>query len=332
MKKRNLIAIIMAVTGIIFMTVALLLVYLNDPIRGTGSIDWVISTFFQNLDIGILNTIMGIITYLGEAIIYIALLVILYYLWDKKKAYRAITMLVSSSVVNSSAKAAFRLDRPTAINTEIEEISFGLPSGHTQLSTTFWGVLSAFITKWGMLTVSIILPILIAFSRIYLVVHWFTDVLMGFGIGFIILAIFLVVLKPIENYFEDKSTTVKIIWSILVGILFATPIVLLHYSIPSTGIEQMISNLRYIVVFITVSISYSIEGQLIDFSNEIEKWWKGVLRVLLAVVVLAGVYFYGSYVEIATFWIQATLDLVIYALLGPVIILLLPWIMKKLNI
>jgi membrane-associated phospholipid phosphatase len=331
MKKRNLIAIIMTVTGTIFMIAALLLVYLNDPIRGTGSIDWIVSSFFHNLDIGVLSTIMEIITYLGEAIIYIAILVILYYLWDKKKAYRAITMLVSSSVVNASAKAAFRLDRPTVINSDIEEISYGLPSGHTQLSTTFWGVLGAFVTKWGMLTVSILLPILIAFSRIYLVVHWFTDVLMGFGIGFIVLALFLVLQKPIEDYFEDKSTTVKIIWSVLVGIIFATPIVLLHYSIPGTGIEQMISNLRYVIVFTTVTISYSIEGQLIGFSNEIDKWWKGVLRVLLAAVVLGGVYFYGT-IDITNFWLQASLDLVIYALLGPIIVLLLPWIIKKLNL
>lgn len=332
MKKRNLIAIIMTAVGIVFMTAALLLIYLNDPIRGTGSIDWAISTYFHSLDIGALETIMEVITFLGDAIVYIAIFVILYYLWDKKKAYRAIAMLVSSSVVNSSAKAAIKLDRPIAINAALDEISYGPPSGHTQISTTFWGVLGAFVTKWGMLTAAIVLPLLIAFSRIYLVVHWFTDVLLGFGIGFILLAIFLVVLKPIENYFEDKSITVKIIWSILVGILFAIPVVFLHYSIPVTGIEQMVNNLRYIVIFTTVSISYSIEGQLIDFNNEIDKWWKGALRVLLAAVVLAGVYLYGKYVMIATFWIQTTLDTVIYALLGPTIVLLLPWIIKKLNL
>jgi membrane-associated phospholipid phosphatase len=331
MKKRNLIAIIMTAAGIIIMTAAVLIVYLNDPIRGIASIDWQISSFFSGIDNSTLGVIMSIITYLGEAIVYIAILVMLYYVWDKKKAYRAIAMLVSSSVVNSSVKAAFRLDRPTAINTKIDEISYGLPSGHAQNSTTFWGVLSVFVTKWGMLTVSILLPLLIAFSRIYLVVHWFTDVLMGFGIGFVLLAIFLVVMRPIENYFEDKSTTIKIVWSILVGVLFAIPIVFLHYTIPDTGLEQLISNLKYVVVLVTVSISYSIEGKLIDFSNKIEKWWKGVLRVLLAIVVLAGVFFYGD-VEIATFWIQATLDLAVYALLGPIFILLLPWIMKKLNI
>ncbi|MHA1708066.1 MAG: phosphatase PAP2 family protein [Candidatus Heimdallarchaeaceae archaeon] len=331
MKARNLITVILTTMGVLLITAALLLVYLNDPIRGSQSLDWKIASFFFNIHNDALTLIMKIITYFGEAIVYIAILILLYYVWDKKKAYRAIAMLVSSAVVNSSTKAAFGLDRPTAINTEIDEISYGLPSGHTQISTTFWGVLGFFVTKWGMLAVSILLPLLIAFSRIYLIVHWFTDVLMGFGIGFLLLAIFMVVSKPIEKYFEEKSTANKICWSILIGLLFAIPIILLHYSIPDNGLEQLISNLKYVVVFVTVSISYSIEGKIIDFSSKIEKWWKGALRVLLAFVVLGGVYFYNE-VELSVFWIQATLDLIVFALLGPVIVLLLPWIMMKLNI
>jgi hypothetical protein len=92
-------------------------------------------------------------------------------------------------------------------------------------------------------------------------------------------------------------------------------------------------NLKYIAVFITVAISYSIEGKIIDFDNKIEKWWKGILRVLLAIVVLAGVYLYGSFYDpepVTT--LKMILDIVVYALLGPILILLLPWIMKKLKL
>ncbi|TFG09871.1 phosphatase PAP2 family protein [Candidatus Heimdallarchaeota archaeon] len=280
-------------------------------------------------------TIFKIITYLGEAIIYIAILVILYYVWDKKKAYRAIVTLVSTTVVNASAKTIFKADRPNDLyfpGNEVKETSYGLPSGHTQISTTFWGVLGYFVKKWGMLIVSIVLPLLIAFSRIYLVVHWFTDVLMGFGIAFIILAIFLVVLEPIESYFENKSTSVKVGWSIGSGIIFAIPIVLLHLF-PVLELESMVDNLKYIAVFITVSISYAIEGKLVNFDNKIEKWWKGVLRVLLAIVVLTGVYVYGEFFDPEPVTnLKMILDLIVFALLGPILILVLPWIMKKLKL
>ncbi len=334
MKTRNLIAIIMSSVGAVLIVVALVLVYANDPLRGVSSLDYKISEFFLNNSTGTGTTIMKIVTFLGNAIVYLAILVILYYVWDKKKAYRAIVALVTTRVVNASTKAAFKLPRPDdTFGHTIKETSFGLPSGHTQLSTTLWGVLCSFVVKWGMLIVSIALPLLIAFSRIYLAVHWFTDVLMGFGIGLIILAIFLVVLNPIENYFENKSITVKILWSIAVGIVFAIPIVLLHYKIPSTGLESMVGNLKYVAIFTTASISYAIEGKLVNFDNRIEKWWKGILRVLLAIVVLAGVYLYGEFFDpdpLTT--LKMILDLVIYALLGPIFILLLPWIIKKLNL
>ncbi|MHA1219294.1 MAG: phosphatase PAP2 family protein [Candidatus Heimdallarchaeaceae archaeon] len=334
MKTRNLIAIIMSSVGAALIVVALVLVYANDPLRGVSSLDYKISEFFLNNSTGTGTTIMKIVTFLGNAIVYLAILVILYYVWDKKKAYRAIVALVTTRVVNASTKAAFKLPRPDdTFGHTIKETTFGLPSGHAQLSTTLWGVLCSFVVKWGMLIVSIALPLLIAFSRIYLAVHWFTDVLMGFGIGLIILAIFLVVLNPIENYFENKSITVKILWSIAVGIVFAIPIVLLHYKIPSTGLESMVGNLKYVAIFTTASISYAIEGKLVNFDNRIEKWWKGILRVLLAIVVLAGVYLYGEFFDpdpLTT--LKMILDLVIYALLGPIFILLLPWIIKKLNL
>ena len=77
-------------------------------------IDKVISDFFyvDETDQGIGHTIMGIVTYLGKPIVYIALLVILYYVWDKRKAYKTIATLVSSMTINVISKAAFRFDRP----------------------------------------------------------------------------------------------------------------------------------------------------------------------------------------------------------------------------
>ena len=148
--------------GVVLITAALVIVYSSHPNRD-NPIDKAIADYFFNIDNSTLETIMEVITYLGESIIYIGVLLILYYAWDKKKSYRAIFLLISSTVINVSSKAAFSLDRP---NTSLGyadpgEPSYGLPSGHAQISSTFWGVLTSFITKWGMITVAIILPLLI---------------------------------------------------------------------------------------------------------------------------------------------------------------------------
>jgi undecaprenyl-diphosphatase len=73
----------------------------------------------------------------------------------------------------------------------IPETGFSFPSGHTTLSIAFFGVLIYLFKdeiknktlRYLFITISLLLPFLIAFSRLYLNVHWFTDVVAGLFIG-----------------------------------------------------------------------------------------------------------------------------------------------------
>lgn len=278
---------------------------------------------------------MKVITYLGESIIYIGVLLILYYAWDKKKSYRAIFLVISSTVINASSKAAFCLDRPnTSLGyADSSEPSYGLPSGHAQISSTFWGVLTSFITEWGIITVAIMLPLLIGFSRIYLVVHWFTDVLMGFGLGLIIVAVYLIISQPIVNHLKKQSTVIKMSYLLLLLAIFALPIFFLHdLSIPNEN-EYMFSNLKYLALFTTVSMAYILEEKFVNFENKVDKWWKIVVRVIFGIVVIALIYLYDNvfYDPDPVTTTKIIVDLVVYSLFGPIIILLFPWLIKKLK-
>ncbi len=337
MKKRHIVVIVLIVLGIALIGAALGIVY-SSPARD-NPIDKAISDFFyvDESDQGIGHKIMGIVSYLGQSIVYIAVLVILYYVWDKKKAYSVIATLISSMTINAISKAAFRFDRPDDSfgYAEVEEITYGLPSGHAQLSTTTWGALAALVSKWGMITVGIALPLLIGFSRIYLVVHWFTDVLMGFGIGMIIVGIFMLIEEPVRNSLSKQSILLKILISLLVFAVFAIPIIFLHGD-PSVPNEfaQKIRILKILVLFTTASISYSIEGKIIDFNSRSDKWWKIILRILIVAIPIALVYVYD---EILTdVWaleaLKISLDMVVYAIMGPILFLLFPWIIKKLKL
>jgi membrane-associated phospholipid phosphatase len=82
------------------------------------------------------------------------------------------------------------------------------PSGHAIMAVTFYGLLIYIISymitpdilRWVLTFLVVILIILIGFSRIYLRVHYASDVLGGFIIGLLWLMISLAVLKWLESY------------------------------------------------------------------------------------------------------------------------------------
>ncbi|TET76754.1 MAG: phosphatase PAP2 family protein [Candidatus Heimdallarchaeota archaeon] len=349
MKKRNVIAITLISIGVALIVAAITIVYSFNPLTHNNPVDEFLTNFFYNNRSKVFGGIMYIISFLGDALVYIGILLLFYYLYDKKKTYRAMTLLVTSTVINVSTKAAFNLDRPETslqyghnpeetLLSPADEASTGIPSGHTQMSTTFWGSLMIFIKKWWMVIVGSILAFLIGFSRIALRVHWFTDVIMGLGIALIILAVYLLIKDPVENFIDSRTTFVKILLCIAVFIVFAIPVIFLQYNRVDNDFELISKSLKLITLFTTVSISYAIEGKLVNFHTDIDKWWKYPVRILIGAAFFAAFYFSLSelfgLIIINVGWngMELTLDLIRYAIIGPVVILLAPWVMMKLKV
>ena len=121
-------------------------------------------------------------------------LLITYFLIKKNKwmAIRTATVLLSSLLLMSILKRLIQRQRPP--DPLVEGITnFSFPSGHTFMGVAFYGLLiwyaSVYISnKWTRrLAVSLLLLVIaaIGFSRIYLRVHYATDVIAGICIGFV---------------------------------------------------------------------------------------------------------------------------------------------------
>jgi undecaprenyl-diphosphatase len=139
--------------------------------------------------------LMGIITFFGSHYFLIPanLLVAIFFLLTKKSRYsiKVSAIALSSVLIMLGLKLLFNRHRPLIPLLEpARGLSF--PSGHAFMSVCFYGLLMIIIwkeerphpvLKWALLLLVVALLLSIGFSRIYLRVHYFTDVVAGFCIG-----------------------------------------------------------------------------------------------------------------------------------------------------
>lgn len=145
------------------------------------------------------------ITNFGGAIFLIILSVVLFILVKNKKIGLSIFMnLVIISVLNQLIKKILQRPRPTEFRI-IEETGYSFPSGHSMVSMAFYGYLIYLIykyvknkyVKWISITLLGILICLIGISRIYLGVHYTSDVLGGFLISISYLIIYINIVNKV---------------------------------------------------------------------------------------------------------------------------------------
>ena len=155
------------------------------------------------------------ITNFGGAIFVISLTTILFFvIKDRKIGISIITNLGIVTILNQIIKFIMQRPRPTEFRI-IEETGYSFPSGHSMVSLAFYGYLIYLIYKYInnkhlKRTLIIILSILICIigvSRIYLGVHYTSDVLGGFLISFAYLIIYIELVNKfvLEKNKDDRK-------------------------------------------------------------------------------------------------------------------------------
>ena len=147
--------------------------------------------------------IAKIITQLGSSLFLIFLAIILFIaIRDRKIGICIWINLGVSALLNQILKHIVQRPRPTEFRI-INETGYSFPSGHSMVSAAFYGFLIYLIykkvknkyLKWTLISTLSIIVFLIGISRIYLGVHYTSDVLAGFLISISYLIIFTSILK-----------------------------------------------------------------------------------------------------------------------------------------
>ncbi len=148
-----------------------------------------------------ITPVMKLITFFGGATCLIGLTLVLFITIKNKKIGLLIGInLVTITILNQIFKFILQRPRPTE-NRIINENGYSFPSGHSMISMAFYGFLIYLIYKYVKnkklkyisITLISILIIFIGISRIYLGVHYTSDILAGFLFSISYLIIFILI-------------------------------------------------------------------------------------------------------------------------------------------
>jgi membrane-associated phospholipid phosphatase len=155
-----------------------------------------------------LTALAKILTAFGTELFYVPVLLLLLWCVDEKKGARLGCILMLSLFANGFFKELLKQPRPFALEPSVGlafEPSYGIPSGHAQLSLCFalplaiWAGSSGLARKRGRAPAirlgAALFVLCIALTRLYLGVHFPTDILAGWLLGGAILGLYFV-LEP----------------------------------------------------------------------------------------------------------------------------------------
>jgi glycerophosphoryl diester phosphodiesterase/membrane-associated phospholipid phosphatase len=179
---------------------------------------------------GWLTPVFTVVTFLGDEEFYLLLFPVLYWAVSRRLGVRLGVMMLVSAGVNSLLKLAWATPRPSFLVAEVgrvTETSFGLPSGHAQNAAAVWGLLAASLRRWWVRAGLVGLILVIGWSRIHLGVHFLEDMLVGWLVGALLLAAFLLLEPRVRSWLARQGTVEQSLTAVVASLAFIAPASLL---------------------------------------------------------------------------------------------------------
>jgi membrane-associated phospholipid phosphatase len=226
----------------------------------------------------VLDTIFEAITFLGEEDFFFVILPLILWCVDFAFGARLAFFFLFSTCLNSVAKGLIDHPRPCDLDPQVKLHDYtgryGLPSGHSQSAVVLWGAIASYARKRWIWAVAILLMVLIGFSRIYLGVHFPTDVLGGWTIGVMLLAVYIFLVPRIEVWLKSAGLAVRLALVVIIPLV----LVLIYPS------DDAISAMG---VFLGAGVGIVLTSRWLPFGAAGPLWQRAVRLLLGAIVLLA---------------------------------------------
>lgn len=181
-------------------------------------------------------------SFLGSERFFLLVMPFLYWCLDATLGIRVGVMLMLSNGINHTVKLIFHEPRPfwytRAVQAYAFESSFGIPSGHAQNAAGVWGLLAEGVRKRWFSILAGFGIFIIGISRLYLAVHFPQDVLLGWGLGGMLVGLFLWLERPFLSWLNRYSIGMRIFLVLLVSLALLAAGFLARYALRDWELPQ----------------------------------------------------------------------------------------------
>ena len=248
-----------------------------------------------------------VFTFMGDADFFMILIPTIYWCVDRRNGARLAILFLGSVYLNEIIKVLAAQPRPFAYNPHVlklvEATGNGFPSGHTQQAVVVWVYLAARLQKtWGWI-IAAVLMLLIPVSRIYLGVHFPTDLLGGYLLGGLLVLLYLKLEPTVEKWLFQKG----IGWQIMLSCLLPVFLVLIFPGHGKNAVSAM-------GALTGMGAGFAFERRWVCFESH-GSGWQRFLRFMAGMAVVALIR-YGVKFLFAGIDAPEILRFIRYALIG----------------
>ncbi len=278
-----------------------------------------IMLFFLNIANPTLDFLANIASAVGEQTFVIAVILYIFYNYDKKKGFGLFTSVLFAVLGMGILKAVVRAPRPFQVLESIDgkrletATGYSFPSGHTTTGAAFYTALALTFKKRPVSILCAVMMALVGLSRLYLGVHWPIDVFAGLLLG---VAISFVVSRYLNALYDDKNKRIRL--SLWIGSLsFAAGAI--TAILLNTGTIDEVAFTDLMKVFALGGggyLGFALENKKVNFtveekrSKQIVRYVIGLVGILLfmgaKVIIPESLYAVGSFVRYTLVGLWAT--------------------------